>query len=396
MSTSFVQTAHRGLSYRERDRAYRLILTAGGKQHRRVLYNHNEAQAIEALRLWRLELSLECRSLTLNALYEEHKSLYASTLSLQTLRTIDGFYTKWVKPRFGDRKLSSLNFKDYQKFVDFLISRGLKPKTIKNITSFLSTLYNFAIKAKYADHNPIPLVVLPKYDNLRRFTLTRDQSRALFAAIYEFPDPKMRAFWLFLAHGRRLNEVKSIRWADIQPNGYYFIPALINKAKKDMEFSASPFLMDFLTAIKPKCARASDLVFPSPVTGLKLSSVSRSWNKLLTLWSQNLGVRFDDLPKMRIHDLRHLIGDYAINELHLPIEKVSHALGHSSIAITEKYVHKRAESSKEVIGAILTDNLGIRLGDVSPDPSAVGHCAGGLKKVPQIQKRSARVCLQAR
>jgi hypothetical protein len=46
MSASFVQTARRGLSYRERDRACRLILTPGGKQRGRVLYNHSEAQAI--------------------------------------------------------------------------------------------------------------------------------------------------------------------------------------------------------------------------------------------------------------------------------------------------------------------------------------------------------------
>jgi hypothetical protein len=46
VSASFVQTARRGLSYRERDRARRLILATGGKQRGRVLYSHSEAQAI--------------------------------------------------------------------------------------------------------------------------------------------------------------------------------------------------------------------------------------------------------------------------------------------------------------------------------------------------------------
>lgn len=60
----------------------------------------------------------------------------------------------------------------------------------------------------------------------------------------------------------------------------------------------------------------------------------------------------NDLPKIRLHDIRHLIGTYSINILELPIEKISHTLGHTNVATTEKYVTIKPETSKQVIDKI--------------------------------------------
>lgn len=61
----------------------------------------------------------------------------------------------------------------------------------------------------------------------------------------------------------------------------------------------------------------------------------------------------NDLPYIRLHDIRHLIGTYSINVLELPIEKVSHALGHTNIETTQKYVTIKPETSKQVIEKII-------------------------------------------
>ena len=67
----------------------------------------------------------------------------------------------------------------------------------------------------------------------------------------------------------------------------------------------------------------------------------------------------NNLPYIRLYDLRHLLGTYSINFLSLPIEHVSYALGHTNIEITQKYITVKPEISKEVINKVFNSlNIG--------------------------------------
>jgi integrase len=84
-------------------------------------------------------------------------------------------------------------------------------------------------------------------------------------------------------------------------------------------------------------------VFVNSNTGLPFSDIRRAWSRLL---------RFANLPKMRLHDIQHLIGTYSINELNLSVEMVSHTLGHSDITITQRCINPKPENSKTVISSL--------------------------------------------
>ena len=81
-------------------------------------------------------------------------------------------------------------------------------------------------------------------------------------------------------------------------------------------------------------------VFFNPVTKNRFKNIRKAWKRFL---------RKNNLPKLRIHDLRHLVGTYSINVLELPIEKVSHTHGHTDIHTTQRYITKRPNSAKEVM-----------------------------------------------
>ena len=49
----------------------------------------------------------------------------------------------------------------------------------------------------------------------------------------------------------------------------------------------------------------------------------------------------------------------AINQCQLPIEAVSHTLGHSSIEVTQRYVTKNSKTSKESVNNFL-EFLGVK------------------------------------
>ncbi|WP_063999646.1 tyrosine-type recombinase/integrase [Campylobacter iguaniorum] len=85
-------------------------------------------------------------------------------------------------------------------------------------------------------------------------------------------------------------------------------------------------------------------VFLNPDTNNKFVDLRRSWNTLL---------KSNNLPKIRLHDIRHLIATYSINYLSLPVEQVSFTLGHTNITTTQKYITTNIKKSKDTIEKML-------------------------------------------
>ncbi|GHV04845.1 hypothetical protein AGMMS50229_06970 [Campylobacterota bacterium] len=362
MTTGFVKTPNTGLYRRPSDNAYRLVVVVGGKRHKLVVKNHTEKSALTILVEWREKLQGNVSGQTLRTLYDLYFSHKLPVLSDTTSRNYIANWSKWIEPRFGSLDLKIPTYSDFQLFANDLLKAGLSPKTCKNIISFCFSLYQFGIRLGYIDRNPVLGVQLPRYDNQKHITMNDKEYNAFYSAIDEQVDPFWRAFWLFMLHGRRLNEVLSISWHFIDlDTGKYSIPCRINKAKRNMEYVAQSVLIDALKAIKPANATDDDLIFPSPVTNNKLKDVRKSWTRVRQLWAIKMGVSVDNLKYITIHDIRHLIGDYSINVLHLPLEQVSHTLGHSDLQITQRYVNRRPESSQSVIGSMF-QKLGIQKG----------------------------------
>ena len=140
--------------------------------------------------------------------------------------------------------------------------------------------------------------------------------------------------FLFLLHGRCLNEVLSFKFEYIDfENRIYTIPYQINKPRKNQSHKMTDLLYERLykyylhEVVNQNTKYPKGYVFKNPNTNNKFSDLKKAWNRF---------IQSNDLPKIRLHDLRHLIGTYTINILELPIEKVSHALGHSDIKITQR------------------------------------------------------------
>ena len=289
--------------------------------------------------------------ITLNELFNEYIELIELLQSKQTIRTKIGYYRKHIKELYGDRYINDLKYKDFQILINNLLKSGLKPKTVKNIKDLLQVVYKMAIKLEYTSRNPLLSIELPKFDNKIHFNYSLEYQKSLITAILEFDEPIYKDIFLFLLHGRRLNEVLSIEWDMIDlDKRLYYIPAKINKAKRNMSYKMSSLLYQ---SLKDRYIQAKSLqnlsypqgyVFINPKTGKKFVDIRKAWHRLL---------KSKNLPHTRIHDIRHLIGTYSINHLEIPIEKVSHTLGHTSIEITQKYISINPDTAREVCENII-------------------------------------------
>ena len=292
--------------------------------------------------------------LTFNELFKEYCLLYKNTLSEKTYQTKVYYYNKHFKEKYGNNIITDFKFKDAQLFVNELLEKGLKPKTVKNIVNDFKVLFNYAIKNEYVNKNSFQYVEIPKFDNRIYFDFTEEEIKRFIRTALNYPDQKFRGIFTFLLHGRRLNEVLSLTWENIDfENEIYFIPPQINKARRFMTYQMTSLLKDVLQRQKIlnqiQCPN-SLYVFPSSVTCRKIQDIRKQFKKLLKL----AGID----KKMRIHDIRHLVASYSINYLGLSVEEVSYTLGHTSIEITQRYINPRAEISKKVVEKILNSVKG--------------------------------------
>ena len=195
--------------------------------------------------------------------------------------------------------------------------------------------------------NPCDFIELPKFDNKRYFDYPISIQKRFIKAIWQNTDDNSDIFF-FLLHGRRKNEVLSLKFSDINfKTRTYAIPFKINKAKRDMIYKMSDELCSrlykrYIVAKEQK--RLNDYIFINPMTDDKFKDLRKSWASLL---------KRNNLPKIRLHDIRHLIGTYSINYLKIPIEQVSFTLGHTNIITTQKYITANVKKSKETIEILL-------------------------------------------
>lgn len=288
--------------------------------------------------------------MTLDEIYLHYISTKEITLSPKTVGSYKSAYEKHIRPVFGNRDISTIHFIDYQKFADKLIVSGLKPKTVKNILRVISPLYTFASKhGWYHGENYPSMVELPKYDNKFYVTMSPEQQRAYLGALKSATEPVIKDIFLFLLHGRRLGEVIKLEWQYLDLNqGIVYYPATHNKAKRFLSYELTDALIAVLKEHHNKACEMQSTVFPTgyvflnPDTNKPYSDtgVRNAWKRLL---------KHHGLPYVKLHNIRHILGTYLINELGLSVETVSYVLGHQDTNITKRYVHIKPKVAKDAI-----------------------------------------------
>ena len=284
--------------------------------------------------------------MTIDDLFEYYRELKQHSITKHTLHSNTCSYSKHIAPVFGNREIDTIAYLEYQKFANKLLDTK-KPKTVKNILSILQSLYTLANKLDvYNGSNVVKFVELPRFDNRRYFTLSVELQKRYIKAILNFDEPIYRDIFLFLLHGRRLSEVLNLRWEFIDlNNGIMYLPATQNKSKKNLSFELTNILINRLNLLVDRNkALMRGYIFINPKTDKPFIDVRRAFKRLLEL---------NKLPKIRIHDIRHLVATYSINTLNLSVEYVSHTLGHTDIKTTQRYINPNPANAKKVIDSVI-------------------------------------------
>lgn len=217
-------------------------------------------------------------------------------------------------------------------------------RTVEKRLTELTTFYNHFLDRQIIDYNPVGSLSTPQVESDPPRYLSRSEYQNLVNEIQAYveawqkgdPEPQQQASREWLLHGVQLavstglrrGSLVALRWQDIDFEDEY-VYAWADAAKRDGH--TVPLFEDaraVLDAIGPEdrglvLTRADGTAVP-PST----------FSKQFARFRERTGLD----AEVTLHTCRHTFASWLVQE-GVPLYKVSHWLGHSSIEVTEQYAH---------------------------------------------------------
>lgn len=275
-----------------------------------------------------------------------------------------------IAPAWKGKKLNQIKRADVKKLLLQKQQAGLAPKTVENIKALASGILTHAYEEELIQVNPALKMgrFIQKGDSRKHIKpLTKEQvSKFLSVAYAEFPEHYPLLLCAFRT-GMRLGEFLGLAWEDINfdanlievRRSYSHAHFSTPKSHKSRLVDMSNQLRQTLLAHRlqlfqkfhgqlPECAFQNhkiQLVFPNgdgkPQDADNLRS--RVFHKV---------IEKADLPKFRIHDIRHTFASSLLSQGE-PLNYVKEQLGHASIQTTvDVYGHIVPGSNRNAVNRL--------------------------------------------
>jgi integrase len=269
-----------------------------------------------------------------------------------------------ISPAMGKRRVDSITRSDVERLARSMLERSLAPKTVRNVMTFLHSVFALAEESEWTAGNPVARAARPRRrregdaDPDLQF-LTLSELDAVIAAIPDRPadrdalGPVLRLVILAAAtSGLRQSELLGLRWkhVDTRSQRIRVRNAWVRyehsgEGKSDLSTRRSVPMTDRLAAeltrwrLRTVFSEDEDLVFAHPELGVPLDR---------TKVTRRFQAACDEatVRKIRFQDLRHTFAT-TLAAAGVPLRTIQEYLGHADLKTTQIYAHY-APSTREV------------------------------------------------
>lgn len=318
------------------------------------------------------------------------------------------YLNKWVFDSIGNMNISSIKAIHLQNIFDDMNSKGYAPRTIKLVSSSISSVMNYAYRLEIIESNPLKRCKLPsiKSDNdLHYFTLEQAQQflKALdikypvtmkehesinritkktqhissYTQYVGIPFQYKVLFSLAIYGGFRKGEILALTWNDIDfehntiyirhntahsRDGQYIKEPKTETSKREIVLPKQCFdlLKEWYEQEKNlanelgtqwqgkhgKAFKSSFIFIQSNGKQMYLTTPNHKFKEIISNYNKLVDDETKKLPNIRFHDLRHTSATLLLSE-NVDIETVSHRLGHSKTSVTlDIYGHALKEKDE--------------------------------------------------
>ncbi len=297
--------------------------------HRRlILKEREEAQQAEKEKQARESISFE--SIFLNIYSPQAKD----NKGKETYRREQNLFKEWISPVIGGIPLKDISPFNLERIKKNMADADRAPRTIRYALAVVRQVYNFAkFNNLFPGESPTAKVKMPQEDNRRYRYLTHGEADQLLKSL-SLKSRQMYEMALISLHcGLRAGEIFSLTWGDLDfENGSMFIKD--TKPHRNRTAFMTNAVKEMLEL--KKRGQNDDFIFHGHGTP-GITGVSRTFERVIKDLGFNTGVT-DRRQKVVFHTLRHTYASWLV-ENGVDLYTVKKLMGHSTIAMTERYSH---------------------------------------------------------
>jgi len=248
----------------------------------------------------------------------------------------DAYRLKTLKEFFKDTELRKITPLMIQKFRAWRLKEGGVSKVTTNREiQLLKKMLNVAIEESYLEENPAKKIKLySETDTVRDRVLSEEEEPVLFKELAEHVRPLV---FVALHTGMRKGELLMLTKENVNLEKRQ-IKVERTKSQKARFIPINSALFDELSSLKLKSGK-EQRVFP--------------FKFIQTAWEN--ARRRAGLEDLNFHDLRRTFGTRLL-EAGLNIVAISKLYGHSSVLVTQRYLHPKDELSREAVELLVKDS----------------------------------------
>jgi integrase len=262
---------------------------------------------------------------TMGDLIDRYLEHAADHVAPGTLVQVKGIARRCFTQELRAQKLSDFD-RDQIEDLHRAIGRTRGRIAANNWYRLTRLMLNLAIDWKMLQVNPCRRIRLFE-ENVRTEHLSQAEAERLNEALLQEPDWRWRSlFPLLLFTGLRKSELLALTWNRVD----FDQRTITIEKRKNKKPLVQPLVDAAVQILAGLPSRGTgEFVFPGYRVGKSIANPDDAWQRI----RERAG-----LPDLRIHDLRHSFASFLINA-NVPISTVSKALGHSSIAMSQRYAH---------------------------------------------------------
>ena len=259
-------------------------------------------------------------------------------------------HNNWILKAIGPTPVRDIRELHIKKLSRTMTKAGKAPRSVEYALACVRMVINHAIRAGYHP-GPNPVTTLPrksrpKYDNKRVRFFSKDEAQTLLDSLKKKSVEVHNMTLLSIYGGLRAGEVFSLTWGDVdQVHG--LVTLLDTKSGKTRTVHMPNAIKEMFSSMLP--GKKSDLVFPGK-NGKPRKQISKTFDRTVKALGFNDGIQ-DRRQKLTFHSCRHTCASWLV-QAGIPLFTVQKIMGHSTIALTERYSHLCPEQFKNAAAAL--------------------------------------------
>lgn len=247
-------------------------------------------------------------------------------------------FRNWIDPVIGKMPLKDIKPFAIEKIKKNILGADKAPRTLQYVLATIRQAWNTArLNGLVIGDSPTKQIKIPKVDNKRVRFLSHEEAETLLNALKEKDTLTHDLALLSLNCGLRFGEIAALKWGhiDLDKGIIEVVDPKGNSTRVAYMTGKVKALFDKMERRKP-----DDYVFLKE--GAQLKDTPKVFFKVVDEFGLNDGVS-DARRKVVFHSLRHTFASWHVMA-GTDIYTVKKLMGHSNIAMTERYSHLAPEA----------------------------------------------------